>query len=52
MEVAVEGGAVTPLRHYGDLGQGCPPHEEEHVGMTGFPMGGGRGLGRGSALAL
>ena len=39
MEMAVQGGAVTPLGHDGDLRQRRPAHEEKNIGMTGFSMG-------------
>ena len=36
VQVAVQCGAITPLRHYSDLGQCCPAHEEENVGVASF----------------
>ena len=36
MEVLVEGGAIAPLRYYGDLGQGSPAHKQQDVSVPCF----------------
>ena len=37
VKVSVEGGAITPLGHYGDLGERCPAHERENVRKPSLP---------------
>ena len=43
VKVSVEGGAITPLGHYSDLGERCPAHEQENVRMSSLPAKGLRG---------
>ena len=37
VQVAIEGGSIAPLRHYGDLGQSCPAHEQKNICMSRLP---------------
>ena len=36
MQMPIESGAITPLCHYGDLGQCCPAHKQKNVGVACF----------------